>query len=167
MTDVDTHKQQLHPLELALNTNAALAYANPEIVSADVPMSQERQDQATAAIQANVDALAAVGVEVDDPRLSGNSPPGPDPDVEPAVTAINPTSGGKGTAITLTGTYLTGTTRATIDTRSCTSLTVVSDTQVTANTPAGSGGQLVKPGDYPIIVTVDGVNITGPTFTVV
>ncbi|MBM4225644.1 MAG: hypothetical protein FJ167_12905, partial [Gammaproteobacteria bacterium] len=58
------------------------------------------------------------------------------------LTAVSPASGlaQGGTAITLTGTYLAGTTSVTIGGAPCTNVQVVNDTTVTAVTPAGSAG---------------------------
>jgi uncharacterized protein YhjY with autotransporter beta-barrel domain len=64
-------------------------------------------------------------------------------DGTPTVTAISPASGSTdgGTSVTITGTEFTGTTDVTIGGTAVTSYTVVSDTQITAVTPAGSSGQ--------------------------
>jgi len=58
------------------------------------------------------------------------------------LTAVSPASGptGGGTAITITGTYLTGTTSVTIGGAPCTNVQVVNGTTVTAVTPAGTVG---------------------------
>jgi hypothetical protein len=94
-------------------------------------------------------------------------PPEPEPPVVSSVDGVSPASGSKGTAITLTGTGLTGTTNVTIGGKNCTSLSVLDDTQVTAVTPAGSGGQQVPTGVYPVMVMVGSNVITGPNFEVV
>ena len=60
----------------------------------------------------------------------------------PTITSINPNQGvvTGGTPITITGTNFTGTTDVTIAFASCTSIVVVSPTQITAVTPAGTLG---------------------------
>ncbi|MGK8524416.1 IPT/TIG domain-containing protein [Nocardia asteroides] len=59
----------------------------------------------------------------------------------PALTAVAPTSGPEtgGNTITLTGTRLTGTTAVRFGTTPATSFTVISDTQITAVAPTGTG----------------------------
>jgi hypothetical protein len=58
--------------------------------------------------------------------------------VVPVLTGIDPDSGTSlgGTTVTLTGTGLSGTTSVTFDGTSATNVTVVSDSEVTADTPA-------------------------------
>ena len=60
----------------------------------------------------------------------------------PTITLVNPNSGvlAGGTAITITGTNFTGATVVKIGTNAATSMVVVSDTSITAVTPAGSAG---------------------------
>jgi hypothetical protein len=83
-------------------------------------------------------------------------PPSGPPLVE--VTGINPGSGPDYTAVTVSGTGLTGATNVNIDS-DCTGLTVVNDSTLTAATdPTG------KKGLYPVLVTVDGTVFTGPDF---
>lgn len=64
----------------------------------------------------------------------------------PTVVAVNPNSGSTsgGTAITITGTNLTGTTAVTVGGVAATSVTVVNPTTVTAVTPAYVSGALVR-----------------------
>jgi len=59
----------------------------------------------------------------------------------PVVTAINPTSGSAfgGTTVTVTGSGFTGATSVRFGASSAIVMTVVSDTQITATSPAGSG----------------------------
>jgi hypothetical protein len=59
----------------------------------------------------------------------------------PVVTAISPSmgAGGGGTTVTLTGTGFTGATSVQFGTSSATTMTFVSDAQITATSPAGSG----------------------------
>ena len=66
----------------------------------------------------------------------------PDPDPEPTITSITPTSGSTagGTTITITGTNLTSATSVTVGGVAATSVVVVSSTSITAVTPAGSIG---------------------------
>ena len=65
---------------------------------------------------------------------------------------FGPTTGG--TPIGITGTNLTGTTSVTVDGATATSLIVVSSTQITAVTPAGTLGA------KPVVVTISGVSTT-------
>lgn len=60
---------------------------------------------------------------------------------KPMVTGVSPATGtgGGGTVVTLTGTGFTGATGVTFDGVDATNLQVVSDTQLTVVTPAGSG----------------------------
>jgi hypothetical protein len=59
----------------------------------------------------------------------------------PVVTAISPTSGGAGggTTVTVTGSGLTGATSVRFGASDANAMTVVSDRQITATSPAGSG----------------------------
>jgi hypothetical protein len=59
----------------------------------------------------------------------------------PTVSAITPTSGpaAGGTSVTITGTGFTGATAVDFGSAAGTGVTVVSDTSITANSPAGSG----------------------------
>ena len=59
----------------------------------------------------------------------------------PAVTGLSPTSGpaAGGTLVTITGTGFTGASLVDFGTNPATNLTVVSDTKITADSPAGSG----------------------------
>ncbi|WP_217439606.1 IPT/TIG domain-containing protein [Nocardia barduliensis] len=63
----------------------------------------------------------------------------------PALASVTPDSGPEtgGSTVTLTGTNLTGTTTVTFDATSATSFTVVSDTQITAIAPAGTGAAAI------------------------
>jgi SAP domain len=75
------------PYELPADPFAAQAFAtaNPDAVDQSVPMPEEVQTQATAAIQERADFHAAMGTPVSDPRLGGS---GEIPD--PSLTAIVP-----------------------------------------------------------------------------
>jgi hypothetical protein len=59
----------------------------------------------------------------------------------PVVTAISPTTGGAGggTTVTVTGRGFTGATSVRFGAGSASAMTVVSDTQITATSPAGNG----------------------------
>jgi len=59
----------------------------------------------------------------------------------PSLTSISPTSGPStgGTSVTINGTNLTGATSVTFGANAATDVTVVSATQITAKSPAGSG----------------------------
>jgi SAP domain len=86
--DVDLYKMRYSPLELPANSVAAQAFydSNPDAVDESIELSQERQDQATAAIQTAVSQAADAGVPVQDPRIPGGTDPIPDP----SLTAIYP-----------------------------------------------------------------------------
>ncbi len=62
--------------------------------------------------------------------------------VLPSISGVAPSTGltTGGTAVTITGTGFTGTTAVTFGGTAATSFTVVSDTQITATTPAGTAG---------------------------
>jgi len=62
----------------------------------------------------------------------------------PQLGSLSPSSGvaAGGTSVTLTGTGFTGTTSVKVGSTSATSFTVVSDTQITAVTPAGTAGSV-------------------------
>ncbi len=61
------------------------------------------------------------------------------PSPAPSVSGISPTSGAAGTVVTITGTGFAGATGVTFGPAAATSFTVVSDTQITATAPAGTG----------------------------
>ena len=82
----------------------------------------------------------------------------------PAVTAISPTSGptAGGTTVTITGTGFTGATKVLFGAVAATSFTVVSDTQITAVSPAQAAGT------HSIYVTTPGgtsAPVSGDQFT--
>jgi hypothetical protein len=83
------------------------------------------------------------------------------PPSQPVISGVDPTSGSKGTTITISGVALSGTTNVALNDLDCTNLNVVSDTEVTADTPLDTGK-----GVWPLVVTVDGTDITGPIFQV-
>jgi hypothetical protein len=76
----------------------------------------------------------------------------------PVVTAISPTSGGAGggTAVTVTGSGFTGAISVRFGASSTSAMTVVSDTQLTATSPAGNGTVDVT------VVTPAGTSATSP-----
>ena len=76
----------------------------------------------------------------------------------PTITLVNPNSGvlAGGTAITITGTNFTGATVVKIGTNAATSMVVVSDTSITAVTPAGLAGA------QSVAVTTAGGTATAP-----
>jgi hypothetical protein len=78
----------------------------------------------------------------------------------PAITAIAPSSGPSagGTSVTVTGTGFTGATRVAFGALAASSYTVVSDTQITAVSPAQTGGHniiVTGPGGTSAIVSAD------------
>jgi IPT/TIG domain len=90
-------------------------------------------------------------------RFSPAAQPPPSPP-RPSVTSFAPTSGPVGTAVTITGTGLSGTSAVTFAGSPAT-YTVVSDTQLTATVPAGAA-------TGPIAVTAPGGTATTAPFTV-
>jgi hypothetical protein len=90
----------------------------------------------------------------------GESPPAVEEDT--VVSAVNPNTGARNTAVavTITGTGLTDTTDVNIG-GACTAVTVVDSHTVTATTIANP-----SKGNYPVVVTVDGTDHTGPMFNV-
>jgi len=79
--------------------------------------------------------------------------------VLPTITSFTPSSGPVGTSVTITGTGLKQTTQVTFDGKAAT-LTVISDTEVKADVPAGAA-------TGKIVVTTGGGNATSATsFTV-
>jgi Hypothetical glycosyl hydrolase family 15/IPT/TIG domain len=83
----------------------------------------------------------------------------------PAVTSVAPNQGGTvgGTSVTITGTGFTGATAVAFGATAAASFTFVSDTKLTATTPAGSGVVDVT------VTTPDGTsaNVAGDQFTYV
>ncbi len=73
---------------------------------------------------------------------------------QPAVTGISPATGPAGTTVTITGTGFTGATNVDFGANMATNVVVVSATQITATSPAGSGT---------VDVTVTGPGGTSPT----
>ena len=87
----------------------------------------------------------------------------PNPFPSPTVTSITPDTGPTegGTTITITGTNFYDTTDVTIDNISCTTITIVSSTEITCETPANA-----TPGAVSVnIVTEHGTNPDNTLFT--
>jgi hypothetical protein len=143
------------PYELPANTAAANAYQafHPDAVNPSL-VPPGGQTQAQNNIQDHIATMAGAGVTVTDSRLTGYTPPA-------SVSGVSPTSGVRGTLITLTGTSLTGVTHVLVGATPCTNVKVVSGTSVTAAIPNAA-----KRTTQPITVTVNQINITGPTFQV-
>ena len=78
--------------------------------------------------------------------------------VLPTIKSINPTSGPVGTVVTVTGTGLTGATKATVDGKAA-SFTQVSSTEVKVTVPSGAA-------TGKIVVTTAGGSASSATFTV-
>ena len=78
--------------------------------------------------------------------------------VAPAVTGVSPTSGpgAGGTLVTITGSGLTGATVVDFGTTAATNVTVVSNTEITADSPAGTGTVDVT------VTTLGGTSATSP-----
>lgn len=81
----DPNKRVYSPYELPADPFAAQAFAdaNPDAVDPALELPPERQALAVANIQDSVDAYAAQGMTVEDPRLSGTETPPPDPPPDP------------------------------------------------------------------------------------
>jgi large repetitive protein len=77
----------------------------------------------------------------------------------PTVTAVSPTSGplAGGTSVTITGTGLTGATVVDFGSVAATNVVVVSDTQITATSPAGAAGTVNV-----TVTTPGGVSASSP-----
>jgi sugar lactone lactonase YvrE len=77
---------------------------------------------------------------------------------QPAVTALTPAAGpvAGGNTVTITGVHLTGATAVNFGGNAASNVTVVSDTQVTATAPAGSGTVDVR------VTTPNGTSIVAP-----
>jgi IPT/TIG domain len=117
----------------------------------------------TAAQQAALDAAVATATNIA-ASLSAidisTHPIAPGP--MPVLTSISPNTGPAtgNTSVTLTGTGFTGATGVSIDNVLMTNMTVVSDTSITATTPAGpAGAQSV------IVSTPNGSNVANTLFT--
>jgi hypothetical protein len=97
----------------------------------------------------NVTVTTAVGTSAVSPADEFTYTPA----YPPVVTGVSPSSGpaAGGTLVTITGTSFTGATAVDFGTKPATSVTVVNDTTITADSPAGTG-------------TVD-VNVTTPVGT--
>lgn len=113
-----------------------------EGVSKDLAKTKESVLPLRLAVQGG-DNADAWYVLTDDPAFQ---PPAP------TISTITPSTGpiAGGTAVTITGAYLTGTTGVTFGGAAGTNLVVVSDTELTVVTPAGTAG----PQD--VVVTTEG-----------
>lgn len=125
-------------LTSAVADNEAAVAANTRAVEAVVTLINNDSDQAA------VDA-ATTAVENSTTQVVANTATLDkvvNPPVAPTVTGISPASGpaAGGTAVTVTGTALTGATAVTFDSVDATNVVVVSDTEVTADAPAGTDG---------------------------
>ena len=80
----------------------------------------------------------------------------------PSVSAVSPAQGtaAGGTTITITGMGFTGATGVTVGGAPATAVTVVSDTRITATTPAGTAGAAVVQ-----VITPTGTSTTNGSFT--
>jgi|SRR5215469_10530758 len=161
----------LHPLMLPTNKQAAAAY--PGIVDPDAHMSQARQDQATATIQAHQDYVSGRIPEVTpDPRLGsgggggdgGNGGGGEPPTTDLVIEAIEPTSAVENhvTSVIITGQNMGLTHGNPTIGKSCHNTLIISDIQVNTDTPGNQAA-----GTFPVVITLaDGVTqVTGPDFT--
>lgn len=81
----------------------------------------------------------------------------------PAITSFTPTTGGPGTAVTITGTNFTGATAVRIGSFAVTSYTVVSATSITLVLPGGTGSV----SGFITVVTPGGTATSASTFNLV
>jgi hypothetical protein len=79
----------------------------------------------------------------------------------PAITSFSPTSGGVGTAMTITGSGFTGATGVAFNGAAAATYAVQSDTQITASVPAGATTGPIS------VATPGGTATSGASFTVV
>lgn len=88
--------------ELPANTAAAQAFydAHPDAVSQD-ELDPGRHELALANIQEHVDSMAAVGVTIEDPRLTGSGGGGPAPG-GPHIDSLNPDTAATDEQVTIT-----------------------------------------------------------------
>ena len=126
-------------LTAAVSANEAAVAANTTAVEAVVAAINNADDQvavdaATSAIEASTTQVTASTTALD----TAIAPPA----VEPTVSGISPTSGpaAGGTPVTVTGSAFTGATAVTFDSTDASNVVVVSDTEVTAEAPAGTDG---------------------------
>lgn len=145
-------------LTAAVADNEAAVAANTTAVEAAVAAitsdaDQAAVDAATSAVQTNTEQVEANTASLNDAVT---------PPVAPTVTGVSPTSGpaAGGTAVTVTGTAFTGATAVTFDTAEATSVIVVSDTEVTADVPAGTDGTSVNV----YVTTPNGTSPASATF---
>ena len=117
----------------------------------------------TAAQQAALDAAVATATNIAASLRAIDVTTHPvAPGAMPVLTSISPNTGPAtgNTSVTLTGTGFTGATGVSIDNVLTTNMTVVSDTSITATTPAGpAGAQSV------IVSTPNGSNVANTLFT--
>lgn len=153
--------------ELVANTDklAAAVAANQTAVADNTTAIQAAIETITSdADQAAVDA-ATTAVETNTQQIEANTQSlknAVNPPVAPVVTAISPTSGpaAGATTVTITGKDLTGTTAVAFGTVEATNVVVVSDTEVTADSPTGTEGTTVDV----TVTTPLGTSPTGVTF---
>lgn len=129
-------------LTAAVAANEAAVAANTTAVEAAVAAIKNDADQA--AVDAATSAVQTNTTQVEANTASLNS--AVNPPVAPTVTGISPASGPQAgaTVVTVTGTALTGATAVDFGTVEATNVTVVSDTEVTAESPVGTDGSAVE-----------------------
>lgn len=148
-------------LTAAVAANEAAVAANTTAVEAVVELVKNDADQA--AVDAAVTAVTTSTTQVEANTATLDKLV--HPSVAPTVTALSPTSGpaAGGTAVTVTGTGLTGATAVAFGSAEATSLVVVSDTEVTVDSPAGTDGTSVDV----TVTTPVGTSAAGVTFSYV
>lgn len=131
-------------------TVATTSIADPEVKINEDLYDTRRYSANDAVPEGSIKrVLVKAGAVMRQSELTALFPPATFASVAPATGA---TAGG--TAITITGTNLDGTTAITIGGAAVTSLVVVSDTRITAVTPAGTAGA------KNIVFTDDGGTVT-------
>lgn len=129
-------------LVAAVSANEAAVAANTTAVEAVVTLINNDSDQSAIDAATTVVTHSTTQVVANTATLDAVV----NPPVAPTVTAISPASGPQAgaTVVTVTGTALTGATAVDFGTVEATNVTIVSDTEVTAESPVGTDGSAVE-----------------------
>jgi hypothetical protein len=146
-------------LAAALSANEAAVAANTTAVEAVVTLINNDSSQAAIDAATTVVENGTTQVEANTATLDKVT----NPPVPPTVTGVSPASGpaAGGTAVTVTGTAFTGATAVNFDSAEATNVVVVSDTEVTVDSPAGTDGSSVNV----TVTTPVGTSPVSGTFT--